>query len=205
MLSTPFPLAGCAISGVASHLFYFIRGDHHLQAASFVKLGVAALFSISSIIFFLQHTSLKEALKIALSMEASYITTLFMSILIYRLLFHPLRPFPGPLSMRASKLVHSWRSRRLDNYVRLEELHKTYGDFVRTGPNELTIFRPSAFTELNGVNSKCTKAAWYDMLMPNISLQSSRSKTFHDQRRRVWDHAFSVKGVSNNPVHNLCT
>lgn len=192
----------CAAAGVTSHLTYFIRGDHHLQATSYAKLGAATLFAIALLEYTLEDAPPSRAIRIAFHLEASFLTGLFISILIYRLAFHPLRRFPGPLSLRVSKLAHSWRSRKLDNYLQLEDLHQQYGDFVRTGPNELTVFRPSGFTELNGVNSKCTKAAWYDMLMPNISLQSSRSKTFHDQRRRVWDHAFSVKGLPPPLFHS---
>ena len=62
------------------------------------------------------------------------------------------------------------------------------------GPNEITIFTPEGVAEIYGPDSKCSKAAWYDMMLPLVSMVTTRSKTIHDARRRVWDMGFSVKG-----------
>ncbi|KAG8532538.1 uncharacterized protein KY384_002415 [Bacidia gigantensis] len=78
----------------------------------------------------------------------------------------------------------------------MDRLQREYGDFVRTGPNELTIFKPEAYSVLHGSQSRCTKAAWYDVLKPNDSMHSTRIKAVHGERKRVWDRAFSTKAVA---------
>jgi tryprostatin B 6-hydroxylase len=48
-----------------------------------------------------------------------------------------------------------------------------------------------------GPGSKCTKTAWYDVVgLPNKSLQLERDRVTHDKRRKVWDRAFSTKGMT---------
>lgn len=57
------------------------------------------------------------------------------SIFVYRLFFHRLRAFPGPLSTKISRFstVGSVLMSGVRYYLVLEDLHKRYGDFVRTG------------------------------------------------------------------------
>ena len=63
------------------------------------------------------------------------------------------------------------------------------------GPNEITIFTPEAISPIHGPDSLCTRAAWYDNIMPIFSVATVRSKAVHDSRRRVWDQAFSIKAL----------
>lgn len=46
-------------------------------------------------------------------------------------------------------------------------------------------------TLIYGRKSKCTKGDWYDLSRPMISMQTTRERAEHDQRRRVWGAAFS--------------
>lgn len=50
--------------------------------------------------------------------------------------------------------------------------------------------------EINGPGSKCTKAPFYDLLLPRTSIITTRNKTLHDQRRRIWDHGFGAKALN---------
>lgn len=45
-----------------------------------------------------------------------------------------------------------------------------------------------------GLSSKCSKGPFYDLNYPSRSLQMTRDKKFHSQRRRIWDKAFTAKG-----------
>ncbi|RFU29400.1 hypothetical protein B7463_g6939, partial [Scytalidium lignicola] len=76
-------------------------------------------------------------------------------------------------------------------------LNEEYGDFVRTGPSEITIYLPEAIPVIYGPSSKCTKAPRYDVSWPTVSMHASRDKTLHDKRRRIWDRAFSTKSLRN--------
>ncbi|KAL9082807.1 MAG: hypothetical protein Q9165_008775 [Trypethelium subeluteriae] len=111
----------------------------------------------------------------------------------YRVAFHPARRFPGPFWARVTKLYHGSSVRRLDGCFFLERLRQQYGDFVRTGPNEITIFTPDAIPLIHGPLSNCVKDAWYDNLLPLESVLTTRSRVAHDARRHVWDEALCAE------------
>ena len=155
----------------------------------------------------------------ALQIIATYLGTLFFSTSVYRLLFHRLRHFPGPFLAKLTKLYHASQIRNSDQYLFMERLHRKYGDFVRTGkispsvfrgvfesdstrsflgPNEITIFTPEAINAIHSPHSECTKAAWYDNILPKQSVVTTRSKSAHDVRRRIWDQAFSIKALQQH-------
>ena len=195
LFTNSFPYLGlCALAGLFSHLVYFIRGEHHLHSAFYGGLLAALFITITSLQVHLYSFPFQQAFINTSAIVAAYGAALFSSITIYRIFFHPLRHFPGPKAMGISKLAHILRSRRLDNQHQMDQLQRAYGDFVRTGPNELTIFCPEAYLTLHGPQSKCTKAAWYDVLKPSNSLHSTRVKANHGKQKRVWDRAFSTKG-----------
>ncbi|TGO57308.1 hypothetical protein BCON_0067g00290 [Botryotinia convoluta] len=66
---------------------------------------------------------------------------------------------------------------------------------LAVGPNELTIFKAQAVPVLDGVGTTCNKSPWYDLLIPRVSLATTRDKTMHDQRRRIWDRGFSTSAL----------
>lgn len=138
----------------------------------------------------------KTTIVTTLLIVSSYMSGLFSSILIYRKWFHRLRHFRGPWAAGATKLWHVWKCRTGQNYLILEELRKQYGPIIRTGPEELTIIDPAVPPAVDGPGSLCTKAVWYDFLLPEIALNTTRSKKDHDARRRVWDRGFSSKALS---------
>ena len=62
------------------------------------------------------------------------------------------------------------------------------------GPNELSIRTPEALIAVHGPQSKCNKAPFYDLLLPRLSIVTTRERSLHDRRRRIWDQAFRIKG-----------
>lgn len=36
---------------------------------------------------------------------------------------------------------------------------------------------------------------WYDFLLPEVAVNTTRDKEKHDQRRRIWDHGFTTKAL----------
>ena len=59
---------------------------------------------------------------------------IFASIGIYRLFFHRIRHFPGPIGMKLSRFYAAHlNAKNYQFYKELENMHDTYGDFVRTG------------------------------------------------------------------------
>ncbi|KAH7077315.1 cytochrome P450 monooxygenase-like protein [Paraphoma chrysanthemicola] len=180
-------------SGVLSHVAYFIRGEHHRQAPSLLIITITApLLAITTQLFF-TDVGFTAALVRSFAALGSFLGALWVSMVTYRLFFHPLRHFPGPFGAKVSKFWHVKQVfPKLQNHRLLASLQKEYGDFVRTGPNQISVFSPAGVQAIQGVRSKCTKNAWYDMSLPTISLQQVRDKNVHDKRRRIWDHGFAA-------------
>jgi hypothetical protein len=59
----------------------------------------------------------------------------------------------------------------------------------------VTAFGIDAFNTVHGKTSRCGRAAYYDILHPMVSLDTTRDPEVHAQKRKVWDQAFSVKGI----------
>ncbi|KAI1387694.1 cytochrome P450 [Hypoxylon trugodes] len=203
------PIAWVALaifSGVFSHRFYFIKGEHHLKAPIYFRSLLALI-----ILFFTPPA--KEFLSQRLGLRQpflflfSYLASLFTSITIYRIYFHPTRYYPGPRLAVISKLWHSWLCRGSQNHKVLDVWHEKYGEFIRTGPNEITVFHPEGLEILHGPQSTCSKADWYDVLWPHVALNSIRDKPEHDMRRKTWNPSFSKEALSDYDVayqkHNI--
>lgn len=66
------------------------------------------------------------------------------------------------------------------------------------GPSELAIFTPDVIsTMFEGINNKFTRPAFFDGSRPYSGLSMERDRNVHDHRRRIWDHAFTTKGLNN--------
>lgn len=60
--------------------------------------------------------------------------SLAASILVYRSCFHRCRKFPGPLGAGLTRFYATSLSlKKVQYFKELEQMHATYGDFVRTG------------------------------------------------------------------------
>lgn len=89
---------------------------------------------------FLAELTVVEGLVRVLLTTVSFNSGLIVSIAIYRLLFHRLRNFPGPLGAKLSRFYTvSIVSKNVQYYKEVAKMHQTYGDFIRTGQN---VFRP---------------------------------------------------------------
>lgn len=160
--------------------------------------------------------SLLSAISLILSIDTSFLAGLFGSIFVYRVVFHRLRHFPGPFGAKVSKF---WALKQAAETVqwneKVRELHRKYGDFVRTGmchvlslseppaaklkppgPREISINRPSAIQVLYGPPSVLRKAPWYAQLSNDprkCSINATRDPEDHRRRRRTWDRGLGAK------------
>ena len=184
-----------ALAGLLSHWTIFIHGEHHLRAATISRTYLGLVLMLFVFNLGILRMPIRGALLATQFTSVIYALALFSSMVVYRLVFHQLRHFPGPVLAKISKLYHMWNIRNYDQYLFLDKLHGRYGDFVRTGPNEITIFSSVAIAGVLGPDSKCSKAAWYEMAWPEVSMATTRSKAEHDVRRRAWDMGFSMKGT----------
>ena len=56
------------------------------------------------------------------------------------------------------------------------------------------MFHPDVFAAMDAAGNDCSKAVWYDFLLSEVAINTTRDKVKHDQRRRIWDHGFTMKG-----------
>jgi hypothetical protein len=183
--------------GVSLHLCLFCRGEWDIAAFK-ISMGFIAL-QVLLFAYYRFLASPELSLIVASCMVAqissSLVAGVSTSMLIYRAFFHRLNSFPGPFSARLSIwYITGLYAKHPDAFNAIRGLHNKYGDFVRTGPTELSINHPDAVQTIHSGLSQCTKGPWYSMLHPFISLFAIRDKAEHARRRKPWELAFRPRG-----------
>ena len=120
-----------ALVGVGAHLGIFIRGEHHMKATFLFWAHIFVFFAIAYEKS--ANADARASMKASAAVCASYVSSLLASIIFYRQYLHRLRHFPGPRLAATTKLWHAAHSIDSKNHIVLDDLHKKYGDFVRTG------------------------------------------------------------------------
>jgi len=120
-------------AGIAVHRGLFIYGEWHMQAPVILILHTAVYTLIWFTLIAFSNATFVEAVTEDSLISCCYLSSLFASMVVYRLFFHRLCGFPGPVLARSTKLWHAWKGRHSKNHLLLDELHHQYGDFVRTG------------------------------------------------------------------------
>lgn len=139
-----------------------------------------------------------------------FLTTFKTSCLvIYRVFFHPLAKYPGPLLAKltdAYMLYYAWRG---DRHLEFWRMHEKYGKFVRFGPNALSANSNTALKEIYGFRANVRKAEFYDAFVhPAPNTHNARDRDLHARKRRVLSHAFSdgaIKEVERYILANIRT
>jgi cytochrome P450 len=146
-------------------------------------------------------TTTQDAIAAVAQIYAIFFATMSLSMAAYRVFFHRLRRFPGPLSCKLS--MWSWP---LTDWIgtrhhKIQEMHQRWGDYVRIGPREISVANPEALEVIygpTGSSTKVTRGPWYQAqeMTPNIySLQTEPKIPDHNRRRRDWDPAFKITAL----------
>ncbi|KAF2470653.1 cytochrome P450 [Lindgomyces ingoldianus] len=188
-----------ALLGVLFHLsirkieFEFIM--YHFMAVSIISF-FAMIYAFVEV----GEYNIFGALTKALLFASSFNTGLLTSIGIYRLIFHRCRKFPGPLGAKLTRFYAARLSAKdVQYYKEVAKMHEKYGDFVRTGPREISVLRQSAVPLIYGPNSECRKSTWYGQTgndPKKCSIHMTRDYNDHRLRRRAWDRGFSIKALA---------
>ena len=182
--------------GILSHRCIFKQGEWHMKTLSVLKYHIIAFVLALLVDLAYGSGNIMDSLWMSTLNMLIYISALLTSMIIYRKFFHRLRGFPGPWMAGITKLWHLYQCANSQNHLLLDKMYQKYGQFVRTGPEEITIFHPEVLRAVDGPGNSCTKAVWYDLLLPEIAVNTTRSKTEHDKRRRIWDHGFTTKALN---------
>ncbi|KAM5343984.1 hypothetical protein ACJ41O_012521 [Fusarium nematophilum] len=116
---------------------------------------------------------------------------------IYQRCFHPLAGYPGPFLASVTDLwqVHQYLS--LNQPYNLTELHEKYGEFVRYGPDKLSITAEEAIPLIYQKGGRrMPKTEFYDAFGgKTANIFGMRSVDLHSIRRRHMSHSFSSTSV----------
>lgn len=148
-------LALPATAALALHAAVQVREPyaHHLL--------IAFSTTFAAVSYFLHDAwaiSAVEAAWATVRMSVVFVATISASMAVYRVLFHPLRHVPGPLSCKLSMwtwLLADWKGTR--NQI-VQKMHQTYGDVVRVGPRAISCANPAALALFYGPDGPATKA-----------------------------------------------
>ena len=135
MASDYFMLGAGVLAGLVMHQGVFIEGEWHIQAPRILACHIWPLTLVYGGLYYSKGLEAESFFYNLISAGLGYILALVSSVICYHLFFHPLAKagFRGPLLARVTKLWHAWACRRSQNHLVLADLHKRYGDFVRTG------------------------------------------------------------------------
>jgi cytochrome P450 family 628 len=181
--------AALAVLGVVSHLSLFIRLKSVDSAPTLALLALATPFAGVFALNILFHLSINEAILAVAAWFFSYVGAVFVSMIVYRTCFHPLRRYPGTFWDQVTQfhlVFKIWK--RVDHFRQIDKLHRQYGDYVRIGPNLLSIADPNIVQAVHASGAKFNKGEWYEPGKPMVTLHQMTDPAMHDRRRRHgWD------------------
>ncbi|KAJ4303387.1 hypothetical protein N0V90_002280 [Kalmusia sp. IMI 367209] len=117
---------------------------------------------------------------------------------LYNVLLHPLRAFPGPLSARATILASQKASMNGTFPFWIHNLHLKYGPVVRFAPNEVSFIDAAVWKDVYGhraTNFKKQQAFYGPDLYGNPAGMIRADNTSHARQRKLVSHAFSDKAL----------
>ncbi|TFK79033.1 high nitrogen upregulated cytochrome P450 monooxygenase 2 [Polyporus arcularius HHB13444] len=127
----------------------------------------------------------------------SYLAALVTSVVVYRLSsFHPLASYPGPVWRRVSMIGPAAATVSGNRHRTFADMHKQYGDIVRTGPNELSIVDPTFVEPLLGTGGlpKGPNHIGGNM-SEETNLVGIVDIPYHLQRRRPWNRGLKQSAL----------
>ncbi|KAF2496864.1 cytochrome P450 [Lophium mytilinum] len=128
---------------------------------------------------------------LAMASSVSFLVSLWVDMLVYRLAFHSQKHFPGPVPAKLSKF---WAAKQVldSNYewYTVALVLKAKYEIWRLWPRELLIFDLEAIAPVLGYSSKTLKGPFYDSMEDSVN--TTRDKEFHRKRRKIWDDAMKT-------------
>jgi hypothetical protein len=123
---------GALILGSTVHVLLFSRNEWDLHSLwIFLSFCMVTVCTCASLVLASEQSLCKAILETNI-LSSCFLAGLFSSMMAYRLIYHPLRSFPGPFCARITAF---WLTKEsipdLKFYKKLCGLHDRYGDFVR--------------------------------------------------------------------------
>ncbi|CAK9781741.1 cytochrome P450 [Cutaneotrichosporon oleaginosum] len=198
-------LAGATALGVLAHL-YWQRFEPDP-----ISYGQFALALGGGLVYFFYHFlgSLPTAILYTAEVFTVFNTVVLLSMVIYRLSpWHPLAKYPGPAAAKVSKIYWWYQAKIGQTGYTQAKLHDQYGDFVRIGPNWISVRSADAIPIIYGGSklgaghgrAPWMKNDWYEGAIrgaTRISVHQEVDVDKHHIRRKLWDHGFTGKALAD--------
>ncbi|KAF5336295.1 hypothetical protein D9758_014489 [Tetrapyrgos nigripes] len=174
-----------------------LRGDRVIQA-TIVAYIILFLFAK-------QTDGLAHAGSWAFLVLGTIILLIFLGLMIYNLSpFHPLHSFPGPLIFRSTNFAMLYIVYTGRRHLFIARLHEKYGNFVRIGPNKLSILSGDAFHTIYASAKGFDKSlAYRPGHFPDTGLFFLRKREEHSNRRKAWAGAFNPAMLVPSALQNV--
>jgi cytochrome P450 len=127
-------------------------------------------------------------------------------LIIYRVYFHPLSKYPGPLWAKITDLYSTYHAWKGDRHLEFWRCHEKYGNIVRFGPNSVSFNTNTALKDIYGFKGNVRKSDFYSAFPATKDAYSTHSaidRAQHARKRRVLSHAFSDAAVRSMENHVL--
>jgi cytochrome P450 len=121
-------------------------------------------------------------------------------VILYRLTFHPLARYPGPFLAKITDIYLAYYAYKGSRHLAFHQAHLQYGQYVRLGPNLLSVNTATGLKTIYGFRSNVRKASFYEAFPSTkaaVSVHSAIDKMQHARKRRVMSHAFSDAAIKS--------
>ncbi|KAJ7633024.1 high nitrogen upregulated cytochrome P450 monooxygenase 2 [Roridomyces roridus] len=194
MSAAPNTMLLAAILGLLNHIYF----HRHPPANATIPILVL-IIQPAFLLLLLPPPSLSTVLLT----YTTFLVSLILSITAYRLSpWHPLAHIPGPTINKVTKLWGAWVVAGGKQHLAWKRLHDKYGDFVRTGPNEISIVHFDAVKAILGTGG-FPKGEYYDPrrdpTLASTSLLLLRGDA-HASRRRIWNRGMSTEAINEYEI-----
>ncbi|KAI8947246.1 cytochrome P450 [Xylaria longipes] len=130
---------------------------------------------------------LPQMLFLAIPWIASITIPYCLAMCIYRLCFHPLSQYPGPLVAKLSDFYGAYYASKATLHVRTFQDHENFGSVIRQGPNKLVFSSVNALNDIYQ-NRRITKSCAYlvSQRAPGAyGLFNSIDQHMHQRKRKL--------------------
>ncbi|KAF2676845.1 cytochrome P450 family protein [Lentithecium fluviatile CBS 122367] len=122
----------------------------------------------------------------------------FIGVVVYRLKFHPLAKYPGPLLGKITDWYSVIRSLRGDRHIHFLRLHEKHGTFVRFGPNRISVNTAEGLQKIYGTKANTNKSNYYnvfDEVFKGDSSLTTIDNQLHAKKKRTVSVALSESSI----------
>ncbi|KAI1124429.1 cytochrome P450 [Nemania abortiva] len=125
------------------------------------------------------------------------LTSIVLSVVAYRILFHPLSKYPGPSLGKVTDAYAGVVAAQRRLHLLAYQSHQKHGSVVRIAPNRILFNIATAFRAIYQDDDRITKASIYELITRNgvYSVFNTLDRDLHRAKRKVVAQAFSDRAT----------